>query len=264
MQNLSTVGLPFGKVTKWLTTHVDANSGHIFCQLSEPSISVRYERLFAAINGWGKMGRLAKLPYNPEIGSLCLAHKEKKWFRSQVTHTNSEEKEAEVFFLDFGNSEQVGFHDLYEIPNQFVEILPHAYECIIAEVEPILNSEKWSERAIELIKELTVEQELPGIPVRLSRNILVLRLYADKDAQITVANQLISAGFGQEKGTNSHCNSSTSSAAVVNHVNGRSDSVSSGDSIPSVSSKRSGSSTASNAYKKFAIQKGPCRRVNFK
>lgn len=254
MQSLTTIGLPFGKVTKWLTTHVDSITGHIFCQLSEPSISVKYERLYQAINGWGKAGRLAKLAVTPLTGDLCLVQtpENKKWYRSQITHVNIDDNEVEIYALDYGFSANASFNDLYELPTQFVEVHPHAYECKLADVEPVLSSERWSEKAVELINELTVDQELPGIPVRLNRNILVLKLFADNDAQVTVANQLISAGYGIAKdGRSTTCNSSVSNSIVNTngHVH-RSNSVSSLDS--NASSKKSSSSSPS-SYKNFQI-----------
>ena len=87
---------------------------------------------------------------------------------------------------------------LYELPSAFTDLPARANECVLANVEPVLN-DKWSDRAIELIKELVLDQELHGIAVRLRRNFLVLKLFADQDATVTVADQLVSAGFGQAK-----------------------------------------------------------------
>ena len=247
MQNLVQIdsnNIPFGKVTKWFTTHVDASTGHIFCHLAEPSIAVKYERLEQSIDVFAKAGRLEEKLIEPTIGEIVLAQYsvDNKWYRSQITQTFTTEQEVELIFLDYGNSEVVPFSKLRELPQQFSILPPHAKECILAEIEPTVSRE-WSEKAISLIKNLVLEQELQGIAVGLHRNYVMLKLYVDYTAKITVGEQLLSGGLGQVR--QSKPQGSTSSSIV------RSNSVSSFGSSGSGSYKKTSSFSSNKTQKKF-------------
>ena len=238
MQNLKSLDVPFGRKTKWLISHVDPSSGHVYCQLSEPSISVKYERLNQDIAACSERNSLPENIINPYIGELCLAlySEDGNWYRSQITEVDSPSKQAEVFFIDHGNTEVVPFASIRKLSSQFSELAPQAHECVLAHVEPVLKADRWSEKAIELIKELVLEQELQGIPIRIHRNLLVLNLYADSNCSVTVAEQLISAGFGQAKHSSSISGASSMSSLI------RTSSV---QSIGSNSSKKSNTSSTS-------------------
>ena len=111
MQNLVPVDLPFGRLTKWRATSVDGSTGHIFCHLSEPSISNKYERIFHSITGLAKAGRLQKRAVDPVVGEFCLAQNQLGlWYRSQITHVDNLSRQTEVYLVDFGNSEVVSFN----------------------------------------------------------------------------------------------------------------------------------------------------------
>lgn len=247
MQSLKPLDIPFGKKTKWLVTHVDPSSGHIYCQLSEPSISVKYERLYQDINVCSEQNTLPANVLNPFIGELCLSlySEDNSWYRSQITEIDEPSKTAEVFFIDHGNAEIVPFSSLRKLSSHFTELSPQAHECVLAHVEPVLKTEIWSEKAMELIKELVLEQELTGVPIRIHRNLLVLNLFADNDCSVTVAEQLISAGFGQAKHSSSISGASSTSSLV------RSTSV---QSVSSNSSKKSSTSNSS-SKKVESVQK---------
>ena len=247
MQNLVQIdsnNIPFGKVTKWFTTHVDASTGHIFCHLAEPSIAVKYERLEQSIDVFAKAGRLEEKLIEPTIGELVLAQYSvnNKWYRSQITQTFTIEQEVEVIFLDYGNSEVIPFSKLRELPQQFSILPPHAKECTLAEIEPSVSRE-WSEKEILSIKNLVLEQELQGIAVGLHRNYIMLKLYADYIAKITVGEQLLSGGLGQVR--QSKPRGSNSSSIV------RSNSVSSFGSSGSGSYKKTSSFSSGKTQKKF-------------
>ena len=247
MQNLVQIdsnNIPFGKVTKWFTTHLDTSTGHIFCHLAEPSIAVKYERLEQSIDVFAKAGRLEEKLIEPTIGEIVLAQYsvDNKWYRSQITQTFTTEQEVELIFLDYGNSEVVPFSKLRELPQQFSVLPPHAKECILAEIEPTVSRE-WSEKAILLIKNLVLEQELQGIAVGLHRNYVMLKLYVDYTAKITVGEQLLSGGLGQVRQSKSQ--GSTSSSIV------RSNSVSSFGSSGSGSYKKASSFSSNKTQKKF-------------
>ena len=239
MQSLKPLDIPFGRKTKWLVTHVDSSSGHVYCQLSEPSISVKYERLYQDISACSEQNTLPINVLNPYIGELCLAlyPEDNNWYRSQITEIDEPSKTAEVFFIDHGNTEIISFPSLRKLSSHFTELSPQAHECVLAHVEPVLKAERWSEKAIELIKELVLEQELTGVPIRIHRNLLVLNLFADSDCSVTVAEQLISAGFGQPKLSSSISGASSTSSLI------RSTSI---QSINSNSSKKSNTSKKSN------------------
>ena len=197
MNNLSAADLPFGRPTKWFVTHVELGSGHIFCQLNEPSISAKYDKLSTEINAWSKAGKLQQLLGQPRIGELCLSNQNDLYFRSQVTSVDHETRTADAYFYDSGSTGSVPYSHLYELPEKFSNLPAAAFECKLADVEPILGAGRWDEKSTDLIKELVFEQELVGVAEKLLKNIVIIRLYAGGDTDVTVAEQLISAGLGR-------------------------------------------------------------------
>ena len=194
--------LPFGKITKWRITFVDPINGHIFCQLLETSVAVKFKRLQQAIELLVNFEKLEKRNGEPIIGELCLAKFSVNgtWCRSQIIDVNQKLQCIEVYYLDYGISETIPFESLRDLPSQFYDIPPFAYECILADIEPVLYNNKWDEHAIELIQKLVLSREVDGVAVRLhKRGIIVIKLYLSPEALITVGDQLIASGFALPK-----------------------------------------------------------------
>ncbi|XP_065670678.1 uncharacterized protein LOC100210185 [Hydra vulgaris] len=220
--------LPFGKITKWKTTYVDPVNGHIFCQLSEPSVAAKYERMEEGIKFLVNSNMLEKRILDPVIGELCLGQSSinKAWYRSQIIYVEKTIRHVEVFFLDIGINDFISYDSLRDLPPQFFDIPAFAHECMLADIEPVLNNNKWNESAIELIKKQLLDKEVAGIAVRLySRNILVIKLYTNLDALVTLADQLISTGFALPKPIKSSIES-------VGYIKQHSSSNSASNSIP--------------------------------
>lgn len=91
-----------------------------------------------------------------------------RWYRARVDDLRPNEFDAtqqvaDVFYLDYGDSEYVATHDLCELRADLLRLRFQAMECFLAEVKPSDKEEvkqasgvrKWHPQAIERFEELT-------------------------------------------------------------------------------------------------------------
>ena len=212
---LDKTGLSFGKEVAWFVTFVEANSGLFYMQLADPSIAVKYERLYQEIEGAVVGGKVQPFVCPPEIGGLCIARytEDQQWYRGQILSIDPEDDEAEIYFIDYGNGESMSWRALRMLPQGFSELPAQAFQCRLANIEPVGGI--WSKEAIELLKELISERELVGLPTHLCKTgAVVVKLFADEDKSVMVAQQLVMAGFAHWKKTKSSVSQSSSNASA--------------------------------------------------
>eukprot|EP00794_Sanderia_malayensis_P004854 gene4854-5491_t len=209
------MGLEFNSEKTWYVTHVEEDSGLFYIHLIDPSISVKYERLYQEIEGAAGSGRLRSFTNVVKVGDVCLAQfsEDEQWYRGQVLSIDLDSEDVEVFFIDYGNSEFMVWKHLKVIPDEFCELPPQALQCRLANIEPVGGV--WGKGAVKLLKELILERELKGVPSHLCRSgAIVIKLFADDARQVLVAQQLVMAGFAHWKRSHSsRASSSTPSTA---------------------------------------------------
>ncbi|KAM3602805.1 uncharacterized protein V6R79_011222 [Siganus canaliculatus] len=95
---------------------------------------------------------------NPELGMLCCAVYEKDlhFYRGVVTDTL--QHGAEVFYIDFGNTEKVPHMLIKKMPKPFANIPAFAFCCSLANVLPL--DEVWTSATIEFFRKAVSDKAL--------------------------------------------------------------------------------------------------------
>ena len=206
--------LAFDKEKTWFITHVEEVSGLFYIQLTDSSISVKYERLFQEIEGAISTGKIRNFETLPRIGDVCLAQfsEDQVWYRAQILSVDAETEEVEVYFIDYGNGETMTWRSMKVIPEEFCELPAQALQCRLADIEPV--GRVWSNEAVDVLKELILDRELKGIPSHLCKTgAVVIKLFVDDDDSVLVAQQLVVAGYAHWKKSKSSQSSSSASVS---------------------------------------------------
>ncbi|CAK1586755.1 unnamed protein product [Parnassius mnemosyne] len=83
-----------------------------------------------------------------------------RWYRARVhdirpNEFDATQQVADVFFLDYGDSEYVATHEVCELRADLLRLRFQAMECFLAGVKPADGSNRWPSQAIERFEELT-------------------------------------------------------------------------------------------------------------
>lgn len=78
---------------------------------------------------------------------------DKKWYRAEVVSVNNVKKEAELHYVDYGDTDFVSFGNIMELRTDFLRLHFQAIECYLDGVEPV--GDKWSEEAVDNFEEWT-------------------------------------------------------------------------------------------------------------
>ncbi|KAK9737733.1 KH domain [Popillia japonica] len=92
------------------------------------------------------------------VGDLVAAlfKYDNKWYRAEVLkiiESNTSEPEAELYYVDYGDTDIVPCKDTYEIRTDFLQLHFQAIECYLSRVDPI--GATWSEEAVDKFEEWT-------------------------------------------------------------------------------------------------------------
>ncbi|KRT79064.1 K Homology domain containing protein [Oryctes borbonicus] len=93
-----------------------------------------------------------------EVGDLVAAlfKYDNKWYRAEVLkiiESNTSEPEAELYYVDYGDTDVVPCKDTYEIRTDFLQLHFQAIECYLSRIDPI--GATWSEEAVDKFEEWT-------------------------------------------------------------------------------------------------------------
>ncbi|XP_021350187.1 uncharacterized protein LOC110448334 isoform X2 [Mizuhopecten yessoensis] len=128
-------------------------------------------------------------------GTPCVAlyGEDGLWYRATVLAKNN--KDIEVMFVDYGNSETVNLSELREIQSKDMSLPQQAFCCCLKGIVPESESEGWEKIACSRLEELTFEKDLK---VRLCES-LPNRCYmvemSDRDA--CIADSLVRGGYAR-------------------------------------------------------------------
>ena len=130
--------------------------GKFYVQLTECYTTL--DRLTEGLNQTyqNQSNRKATLP-KPEVGAFCCTQfsEDRVWYRARVTALHG--SEAEVLYIDYGNSERVKNSDLLVLDNQFAADPALAIPCTFEGLSPaILSSREMGGRLSKLTLEKTL------------------------------------------------------------------------------------------------------------
>ncbi|CAF4466313.1 unnamed protein product, partial [Rotaria magnacalcarata] len=86
--------------------------------------------------------------YHPSPGDYCVAMytEDARWYRARIIRYISDHT-CEVFYVDYGNMEELPIEFLHEILPDFVRLSARAIACTITEILPPIGQEGWTKRA---------------------------------------------------------------------------------------------------------------------
>ena len=76
-----------------------------------------------------------KLVEPVKVGTPCIAKyaQDKTWYRGEITARSQKEKDVyTVFFIDYGNSEQISYHNLRRINKKLFQFEPQCTKAYLA------------------------------------------------------------------------------------------------------------------------------------
>ncbi|XP_060086316.1 uncharacterized protein LOC132565637 [Ylistrum balloti] len=128
----------------------------------------------------------------PEIGMPCVAKfsEDKLWYRAEIL--SFEDKNIEVQFIDYGNSELVDLRSVKHIQKEFTSLPLQAIRCCLSGVK--CSGSAWSEKAMEDFETLTTDKELIcAVKSQVGGSYLVH--LGDASGELDVALKLHEAGY---------------------------------------------------------------------
>ncbi|XP_034554939.1 tudor domain-containing protein 6 [Notolabrus celidotus] len=94
---------------------------------------------------------------NPTVGLYCASKAEDgDFYRAAVTEVG--ETKVKVFFVDYGNTEDVDRSNIRMLPDEFKKLPRLALKCTLAGIRP--KGQKWSESACEVFIKATEDKAL--------------------------------------------------------------------------------------------------------
>lgn len=101
---------------------------------------------------------------DPYLGQIVAAlfKYDGKWYRAEIVgilpnEFNPRDVVLDLYFVDYGDSEYVAPHEVFELRTDFLELRFQAIECFLAHVKPAIPNESdlWDQQSIAKFEELT-------------------------------------------------------------------------------------------------------------
>lgn len=167
-----------------------------WCQISSNSIDL--DRMMEELNAkYEKMSDSGSMLVDVKPGAFCCAKftDDQRWYRAQVVKALS--GEAEVQFVDYGNSEIVASNVLRKLNKEFCILSMQGIKCRMTGVEPVGSS--WSEKAAQEFEEHVLGQSV-FISVEGGIGDELRLVSFNKEANsVSVAEFLVDKGFAVSK-----------------------------------------------------------------
>ena len=96
----------------------------------------------------------------PQAGMMCCGQytEDEGWYRALILASDIANRQVEVLYVDYGNTESLPISRIKELKLQFESLPQQAVSCCLYGVKP--NVPSWSERAIKEFEDAIVDKEL--------------------------------------------------------------------------------------------------------
>ncbi|KAK1171764.1 tudor domain-containing protein 15-like, partial [Acipenser oxyrinchus oxyrinchus] len=133
---------------------------------------------------------------NPEPGLLCCAMFEKDMHYYRAVIVDVFENGAEVFFLDFGNTDKVPYMCIKTLPLRFAEVPALAFHCSLAHLVPV--EDVWTANATSVFRTAVLNKVLLVHVVQKRKDKYIVDLH-DKEieSKCSVITLLVQAGLAE-------------------------------------------------------------------
>lgn len=107
-----------------------------------------HQQLLSSLVPWCNSARYSKglqqrrqgsLPAVGELVAVCYSG-DGSWYRALVLKTTSVRNDVAVFYVDFGNSEEVPESEVRSLPPKFLHLPFQAVECRLADVSAVTEA----------------------------------------------------------------------------------------------------------------------------
>lgn len=126
-----------------------------------------------------------------------------QYYRAKITH-RIDNVTVEVFFVDWGNSEQISIDDLRVLPSSLFQISPLAFQCQLWSIRPNVArypSNNWPLAALNYVCSLILERHVEAEIKAVARHIVKLDILIDSQtnqhSRTTLRQLLINKSFGE-------------------------------------------------------------------
>lgn len=134
-----------------------------------------------------------------QAGALCGARysADGEWYRGRVERVAGSGT-ASVYFLDYGNSDDVAVSDLRAMSAQLVSLPAQAVKCSLKDVHPAGGS-SWSQAAVDVFQELVSDRGLFACAVGQTRDgVFEVKLFdTSSDEDLDVGQELVKKGVAR-------------------------------------------------------------------
>ncbi|MBN3277425.1 TDR15 protein, partial [Polyodon spathula] len=133
---------------------------------------------------------------NPEPGLLCCAmfEKDMQYYRAVIVDVF--ENGAEVFFLDFGNTDKVPYMCIKTLPLRFAEVPVLAFRCSLAHVVPV--EDVWTANATSVFRTAVLNKVLLVHVVQKRKDKYIVDVHVKEiESKFSVITLLVQAGFAE-------------------------------------------------------------------
>ncbi|XP_073708926.1 tudor domain-containing protein 15 [Garra rufa] len=149
-------GISSGSIFEGYVVHVRSPK-HFWIRTKEQNPD--FENMTEEINDYfSKLQLKDEVFEDPVPGALCCAMYEKDMHYYRALIVDNLEKGAEVFFIDFGNTEKVPSMLIKKLPRKFANQPEFALKCALAHVAPV--EDIWTTTASNFFRQVTSDKTL--------------------------------------------------------------------------------------------------------
>jgi len=168
-----------------------------------------------------------------QVGDLVAAtfQYDNKWYRAEVLSLVGEPaRQAELYYVDYGDTDTVNCVDLYELRTDFLRLHFQAIECFLAKIEPV--GESWAEEAVDKFEEWTHVAQWQKLSAKFNGYLVREKTRAKREGSpvpgvelidisndMNIADELVKNGYAvykRESGRSSRNNSKSNSNVSLN------------------------------------------------
>ncbi|MBN3301218.1 TDR15 protein, partial [Amia calva] len=132
----------------------------------------------------------------PEPDSLCCAMYEKDMHYYRAVITDVFENGAEVFFMDFGNTEKVPYMCIKALPLRFTEEPAFALHCSLANVSSM--EDVWTANSTDFFKNIVLHKALLAQILHKNNDKYIVELYEKREPNnISIVSLMVTAKMAQ-------------------------------------------------------------------
>nr|XP_006626067.1 PREDICTED: tudor domain-containing protein 6 isoform X1 [Lepisosteus oculatus]XP_015205868.1 PREDICTED: tudor domain-containing protein 6 isoform X1 [Lepisosteus oculatus] len=158
--------------------------------------SVEFDQLMNSIsNLYDNAPEMEGIVRTPTVGLYCVAKsKDSSFYRAVVNEVLGQQ--VKVYFVDYGNTEIVDWHNLKVLPSKYQELPALALKCCLSGIYP--KDDNWSRNAIMFFTKAVADKVLEVcVSAKLPDRYAVHLTSALADGEQSINKLLCSAGYAE-------------------------------------------------------------------